>query len=389
MIEGSTQGPSGVLRYGMVGGGQGAFIGDVHRKAISLDGSATLVAGCFSRSHENTLGTGRGLGLSDDRLYRSFDQMAEAEVKRRDGIDFAVIVTPNAAHYAAAKAFLSRGIHVVCDKPLVFEVREAEELALLAKQKNLLFCVTYTYTGYPAVKHAREMIARGDLGEIRFVHAEYPQEWLSTLLEKEGQKQAAWRADPAQTGKSNCVGDIGSHVENMVRYMTGLEITRLCARLDTLVKGRVLDDNATIMVEYRSGAKGLYWASQIAVGYDNALRVRIFGSKGSVQWSQENPNYLTVSRLGKPTEVLSRGRDTLYPHAQGYSRIPSGHPEGYFEAFANIYRTFTSALAKKKSGQPLAESQLDFPNADDGISGVRFIGKCVESSQKGAVWVDV
>ena len=389
MIEGSAQESRATLRYGMVGGGQGAFIGDVHRKAIALDGGAVLAAGCFSRSHENTLATGRGLGLPDDRLYRTFDAMAEAESGRRDGIDFAVIVTPNASHYPAAKAFLSRGIHVVCDKPLVFEVKEAEELAALARRKDLLFCVTYTYTGYPAVKHARDMIASGELGEIRFVHAEYAQEWLSTLLEKEGQKQAAWRGDPAQTGKSNCVGDIGSHVENMVRTMTGLEITRLCARLDTFVKGRVLDDNASIMVEYRGGAKGLYWSSQIAIGYDNALRVRIFGSKGSIQWSQENPNYLTVSSLGKPTEVLSRGRDPFSARAQAYSRIPSGHPEGYFEAFGNIYKTFTAALAKKKAGRPLAENDLDFPNAADGISGVRFIGKCVESSQKVAVWVDL
>ncbi len=389
MIEGSAQGASSVLRYGMVGGGQGAFIGDVHRKAISLDGSAALVAGCFSRSYENTLATGRELGLADERLYRSFDEMAAAEAKRKDGIDFAVIVTPNAQHYPAAKAFLSRGIPVVCDKPLVFEVKEAEELAALARAKDLLFCVTYTYTGYPAVKHAREMIARGDIGQLRFVNAEYPQEWLTTLIEKEGQKQAAWRNDPAQTGKSNCVGDIGSHVENMVRYLTGLEITRLCARLDTFVPGRILDDNASILVEYKGGAKGLYWSSQIAVGYDNALRVRVFGSKGSIQWSQENPNYLTVSRLGQPSEVLSRGRDGFYAHAQGYSRIPSGHPEGYFEAFANIYKTFTRALAKKKAGGKLDRNELDFPGAEDGISGVRFIGKCVESSQKGAVWVDL
>jgi predicted dehydrogenase len=387
MIEGLTQGTGSALRYGMVGGGPGAFIGDVHRKAIALDGSATLVAGCFSRSHENTLATGRELGLPAERLYRTFEEMAEAEAKRKGGIDFAVVVTPNASHHAAARAFLSRGIHVVCDKPLVFEVKEAEELAALAKAKDLLFCVTYTYTGYPAVKHGREMIARGEIGDIRFVNAEYPQEWLSTLLEKEGQKQASWRTDPAQTGKSNCVGDIGSHVENMVRYMTRLEITRLCARLDTFVAGRVLDDNASILVEYKGGAKGLYWSSQIAVGYDNALRVRVFGSKGSIQWSQENPNYLTVSRLGQPTVVLSRGRDELYPHAQAYSRIPSGHPEGYFEAFANIYKTFASALAKKKTGAPLGEKELDFPDVEDGISGVRFIGKCVESSQKGAVWV--
>jgi len=388
MIEGSAQGSGRSLRYGMVGGGQGAFIGDVHRKAIALDGSATLAAGCFSRSHENTLATGRALGLPDDRLYRSFDELAEAEAKRKDGVDFVVVVTPNASHFAAAKAFLSRGIHVVCDKPLVFEVREAEELAALAKRKDLLFCVTYTYTGYPAVKHAREMIARGDIGPIRFVNAEYPQEWLATLLEKDGQKQAAWRADPAQSGKSNCVGDIGSHVENLVRYVTGLDIARLCARLDTFVPGRVLDDNASILVEYQGGAKGLYWSSQIAVGYDNGLRVRIFGATGSIQWAQENPNYLTVARLGRPTEVLSRGRDGFYAHAQSYSRIPSGHPEGYFEAFANIYRTFTGALARKKAGAALTERDLDFPNVEDGLSGVRFIGRCVESSKQGAVWVD-
>lgn len=388
MIEGSAQSSGATLRYGMVGGGQGAFIGDVHRKAIALDGSASLVAGCFSRAHQNTLATGRGLGLPDDRLYRSFEEMAEAEARRKDGIDFVVIVTPNAVHHAAAKAFLSRGIPVVCDKPLVFEVSEAEELAALAKARDLLFCVTYTYTGYPAVKQAREMIARGDIGEVRFVNAEYPQEWLSTLVEKEGQKQAAWRTDPTQTGKSNCVGDIGSHVENLVRYVTRLEIARLCARLDTFVAGRVLDDNASILVEYRGGAKGLYWSSQIAVGYDNALRIRVFGSRGSIQWSQESPNYLTVARLGRPTEVLSRGRDGFYPHAQGYSRIPSGHPEGYFEAFANIYKTFTAALAKKKAGGKPSAEELDFPGLDDGASGVRFIGRCVESSRKGAAWVD-
>jgi predicted dehydrogenase len=390
MVEGgSSRGPGASLRYGMVGGGQGAFIGDVHRRAIALDGSARLAAGCFSRSWDNTLTTGRSLGLDERRCYRSFEQMAEAESGREDGIDFAVVVTPNASHFAAAKAFLARGVHVVCDKPLTLEVAEAEELAALARARGLLFCVTYTYTGYPAVKQAREMVARGDIGPVRFVQAEYPQEWLATLLEGEGQKQAAWRADPAQTGKSNCVGDIGSHVENMVGYVTGLRIASLCARLDTLVPGRRLDDNASILVEYQGGAKGLYWASQIAIGHDNGLRFRIFGAKGGLEWSQENPNYLTVSRLGHPTEVLSRGRDGFYPHAQGYSRIPSGHPEGYFEAFANIYRTFCAALAMKKAGAEPGPAALDFPGVEEGIAGVRFIGKCVESSSKGAVWVQV
>ena len=389
MIEGGKGGSSfRRLTYGMVGGGPGSFIGDVHRKAIGLDGMAEIAAGAFSKDLDKTLETGRALGIDESRLYPDFETMAEKESKRPDRIDFAVIVTPNAQHFAAAKAFLSRGIDVACDKPLTLEVAEAEELGKLAKQKGLFFCVTYTYTGYPAVKHAREMVKRGDIGEIRFVNAEYPQEWLATAIEKDGQKQAAWRSDPKQSGKSNCVGDIGSHVENMVAYMTGLKIASLCARLDTFVPGRVLDDNASIMVNYKGGAKGLYWTCQVAVGYDNALRIRVFGSKGTIQWSQENPNYLVVSKLGEPTVTISRGRDSLYPHAQGYSRIPSGHPEGYFEAFANIYKTFIAALSKRKAGGALTEADMDFPGAEDGVSGVRFIGKCVDSSQKGAVWLD-
>ncbi len=389
MIEASKGGAATrILRYGMVGGGPGAFIGDVHRKAIGLDGLAVLVAGCFSRSSEKSVELGQSLGLASDRIYPDFETMAARESGRSDGIDFVVIVTPNYQHYAAAKAFLSHGIEVVCDKPLTFETAEAEELAMLARQKKLLFCVTYTYTGYPAVKHAREMIRKGEIGDIRFVNAEYPQEWLATRLELEGQKQAAWRSDPKFAGKSNCTGDIGSHAENMVSYMTGLKISSLCARLDTIVEGRVLDDNACVMLNYQGGAKGLYWSSQIAIGYDNGLRVRIFGSKGSIQWAQENPNYLVVSKLGEPTMTLSRGRDGFHAHAQSYSRIPSGHPEGYFEAFANIYKTFIAAVMKKKSGAVLTEDELDFPSVEDGIAGVRFIGKCVDSSRKGAVWLD-
>lgn len=389
MIEGGKAEQSvRKLSYGMVGGGPGAFIGEVHRKAIGLDGLATIAAGAFSTSFDKTKEAGKALDLAEERLYPDYETMAAKESSRPEGIDFVVIVTPNAQHYPVAKAFLSRGIDVVCDKPLTFETAEAEELAMLAKQKGLLFCVTYAYTGYPAVKQAREMIKRGDLGDIRFVNAEYPQEWLATPAEKEGSKQAAWRSDPKQSGKSNCVGDIGSHVENMVSYMTGLQIASLCARLDTFVPGRLLDDNATILLNYRGGAKGLYWASQVAVGCDNGLKVRVFGSKGGIQWSQENPNYLVVSRLGEPTVTLSRGRDAFYPGAQSYSRIPSGHPEGYFEAFANVYKTFITALARKKARQAPVEGELDFPGAEAGVSGVRFIGKCVDSSRKGAVWVD-
>jgi predicted dehydrogenase len=389
MIESSKTGKAvSKLQYGMVGGGQGAFIGDVHRKTANFDRKAEIVAGCFSRDYQNTLATGATLGISEDRLYTSYEEMAKAEGKREDKIDFVIIVTPNNLHFSIAKVFLQNGIHVVCDKPLTPELKDAEELARIAKEKDLLFCVTYTYTGYPMVKHAREMIKRGDIGEIRFINAEYPQDWLATPLEKTGQKQASWRTDPAQTGKSNCVGDIGSHTENLAGYLTGLEIKSICARLDTFVEGRVLDDNATIMVNYDNRAKGVYWASQIAVGHDNDLKIRIYGTKGSIAWTQENPNYLKVSYLGKPTEILSRGRDQLYPHAASYSRIPGGHPEGYFEAFANIYSTFVNALLKKKSGEALTEDDLDFPTVQEGIQGVKFIGKCVESSQKGAVWLD-
>lgn len=389
MIEGGTLSAGGsVLTYGMVGGGRGAFIGDVHRKAIGLDGQARIAAGCFSRNMENTLATGKALGVSEERLYATYEAMAKAEASRKDKIDFVVIVTPNYQHYAAAKAFLQAGINVVCDKPLTFEVAEAEELARLAKKNGLLFCVTYTYTGYPAAKQARAMIARGDIGDIRFVNAEYPQEWLALPVEQDGNKQAAWRTDPKQSGKSNCVGDIGSHVENMVSYMTGLRIKSVLARLDTFVSGRILDDNASIMVEYSGGAKGLYWTSQIAVGYDNGLRVRICGTKGTIQWVQENPNYLTVSRLDGPTETWSRGRDAFYPEPQSFSRIPSGHPEGYFEALANIYKAYIGALSAGAAGRDPTPEELDFPTVEAGIDGVRFIGKCVESSKKGAVWVD-
>jgi len=288
MIEGSVAGKIiKKLTYGMVGGGQNAFIGDVHRKAIAMDGKAWLAAGCFSQDHANTLATGQMLGLDEDRLYRTFEEMMTAEGKRSDKIDFVVIVTPNSTHFAIAKLALENGIHVVCDKPLTTSSADAEELARLAAEKDLLFCVTYAYTGYPIVKHLREMIASGELGDIRFVNGEYPQEWLATLLEKTGQKQAAWRTAPELTGISNCVGDIGSHIENMVSCLTGLKIRSLCARLDIFGEGRTLDDNASVMVEFEGGAKGLYWSSQIAVGHDNGFRVRIYGTKGSVEWIQE------------------------------------------------------------------------------------------------------
>lgn len=389
MIEGQESGKkTPKLRYGMVGGGHGAFIGDVHRKAIAMDGKAGIVAGCFSQNYENTLATGDLLDLPKERLYPSYSEMIRGEAARKDQMHFLIIATPNSSHYPIARLALENGFHVVCDKPLTTSSKDAGELKQLAIKKDLFFCVTYAYSGYPMIKHLRDMIGRGELGEIRFVSAEYPQEWLATPLEKTGQKQSAWRTDPSLAGISNCTGDIGSHIENTVSYLTGLKIKSLCARLDTFGEGRVLDDNASVMVDYEGGAKGLYWSSQIAIGHDNGFKIRIYGTKGSVEWIQEHPNYARASFLDRPSCLLSRGRDPMYSRAQSLSRLPSGHPEGYFECFANLYTTFIAALGKKMRGEPLLPDNLDFPSIDDGIRGVRYIERCVESSKRGAVWVD-
>ena len=388
MIEGQAAGGrSPKLRYGMIGGGQGAFIGDVHRKAIALDGKAEIVCGVFSQNYENTLATGDSLGLPRERLYRTFGEMIRGEAERHDRPDFISIVTPNSSHFPAAKMALEHGFSVVCEKPLTTISSEAADLACLVRETGLLFCVTYAYSGYPIVKHLRDIIHAGEIGDIRFVNGEYPQEWLATKLEDTGQKQAAWRTDPKLAGISNCVGDIGSHIEFMAAYMTGLEIDALCARLDRFGPGRPLDDNATIMVNYKGGARGVYWSSQIAAGHDNALRLRIYGTRGAVEWFQETPNTARVSFLDRPSGTISRGRDPMWPRGQSLSRLPSGHPEGYFESFANVYSTFITALGKKLRGEPLAGDDLDFPGVDDGVRGVRYIEKCVESSAKGAIWL--
>jgi len=388
MIEGQASGArSPKLRYGMIGGGQGAFIGDVHRKAIAMDGQAEIVCGTFSQSYENTLATGDALGLPKERLYRTFTEMIHGESQRHDRPDFLIIVTPNSTHYPAAKLALEHGFSVVCEKPLATSSAAAAELACLVRETGLLFCVTYAYSGYPVVKHLRDLIAAGEIGEVRFVNGEYPQEWLATKLEDTGQKQAAWRTDPERAGGSNCVGDIGSHIEFMAAYMTGLEMESLCARLDRFGPGRPLDDNATVLVNFKGGARGVYWSSQIAAGHDNALRLRIYGTKGAVEWFQETPNTARVSFLDRPSGTVSRGRDPMSPRAQSLSRLPSGHPEGYFESFANIYATYLAALAKKLRGEPLAPADLDFPNVDDGVRGVRYIESCVESSARGSIWL--
>lgn len=379
----------GKLRYCMVGGGPGAFIGVVHRKAIALDSSAELVAGVFSSDSGRSAGTGRELGLDPSRVYPGFEEMARSEAERADGADFVVVVTPNDSHYAVSAAFLRAGMHVVCDKPLCLSVSEGESLAALAAERNLLFCVTYAYTGYAAVKQARAMLASGAIGEIKFINAEYPQEFFARPVEREGNKQAAWRFDPTRSGPVGSLGDIGTHIENMVSYMTGLRLRRVCARLDSFVPGRELDDNDVVMTEYEGGATGLYWSCQAAFGNENGLRVRVYGSEGSLSWSQEDPEHLTLARAGEPIERWARGRETFVPAAQGYSRVPAGHPEGYFEAFANVYRAFAATLRARIEARAPDEASLDYPGVESGIAGLRFVAACLASSKAGSTWASL
>jgi len=376
------------LTYGMVGGGIGSFIGEVHRTAIRMLGNIDLVGGSFSRNYDNSLKTGESLGLQKERIYKDYIEMAEKEGKREDKIDFVSIVTPNNLHYPVAKKFLENGINVICEKPLVFEPSEAEELTRIAKANDLILAVTYTYSGYPMVKEAREMVRNGSIGNIRFIHGEYTQDWLASRVE-EVNKQASWRVDPNYAGKSNVVGDIGSHIENVVSYISGLEITSLCANLDTFVDGRKLDDNAVILLNFNNGAKGIYWCSQIAIGHDNDLKIRIYGDKGSLEWRQEEPNQLRFTKLGESTQIISRGRTELHPNVKPFSKLPSGHPEGYFEAMSNIYSSINNAIVAKKQGIDFSQSEFDFPKGEDGLKGVTFINKCVESSLNSGAWVNL
>lgn len=370
-----------ILKYGMVGGGEGAFIGDAHRKSINIDGKARLVSGCFSRNKENTLATGKTLGLDSSRLYASYEEMAKAETGK---IDFVVVVTPNSSHFAVCKAFLEAGIHVVCDKPLVCEISEAEELMRITKEKNLLFAVTYTYSGHVTFKHARELIAAGEIGDIRMIMGEYPQGWLHA---GDGGKQGSWRTDPAQSGISNALGDIGTHVENTVAMMTGLKIKRVLAKMDKLVPGRTLDDNSVVLVEYEGGASGTYWVSQVAIGCDNDLKVRVYGSKGSIEWSNFNSEDLVVIGQDGVRKLYRRGYGAIAPAAAKYGRLPPAHNEGYLEAMANIYQSFIDCVSKHAAGS-LKPEDIDYPGLQEGLEGVKFIHRCVESSNKGNAWVD-
>ena len=381
------------LYYGQVGGTLNAFIGGVHRKAIAIDEQAQLVAGCFSSSNpEANAECGRHYGLEESRIYTDYKAMVEAEGERTDKkLDFVVICTPNSTHFDIAKAFIEKGINVVCEKPLCFTSQQGEELCALAKKKGILFGVTYTYTGYNMVKQAKQIVKEGVIGDVVDVKAEYLQDWLSGQLddspEAGQQRLSVWRMNPKASGISNCVGDIGTHIEETVRYITGLHIKRLSAVLDKF--GRELDLNANMLVEFENGAHGTFSCSQVAAGYYNGLKIRIFGTKGSLEWEQEHPDFLKLTLKGQPTQILTRAAHTN-GHALAINRIPSGHPEGLTMAFSNIYKAYTDALLDKLNGEPCdGEWALDFPKAEDGLSGVKFIEACVESSEKGSVWVNL
>lgn len=377
------------LRYGMVGGDLKAFIGEVHRKAINFDTRAKLVAGCFSIDPILGKECAEAYGVDMSRNYLDYKEMAEKESKREDGIDWVSICTPNFMHYQIAKEFLLHNINVVCEKPLCFTIEEADELVKLAKEKNLVFAVTYTYTGYTMVKVAREMIQKGDIGKIVSVNVEYAQDWLIDSLDPNNQKATSlsvWRSDPKYSGISNCIGDIGTHAENMVHYLTGQEIKRLVCTTDTY--GMALDLNANMIIEYESGFRAALWCSQVACAHLNGLRVRVFGEKGSLEWDQEHPDYLQVTPKGQAPQLWARGAGyTMKYDAGKNSRIPVGHPEGLVIAFANIYRNVITTILKKKNGQELTDADLDFQKAVNGADGVRFIHKAIESAKSGK-WVE-
>ena len=378
------------LRMGMVGGGQGAFIGAVHRLAAQMDGEVELVAGVFSRDPENTRLTGEQLHLDPKRLYRSYDEMAAAEAKLPPDarIDFATIVTPNHAHFGPARAFLDAGIHVVCDKPMTLTLDEAAELVRIVERTKLVFALTHNYTGYPLVRHARQLFASGEMGTVRKVIVEYLQDWLIEPLEKSGSKQAAWRTNPAESGIGGAVGDIGTHALNLVEFITGDPVSAVCADKSMFLPDRTLDDDMNALLRFQGGGKGVLTISQIATGEENGLGLRVYGSKGAIAWSQENPNYMQVYRHGKPRETLSRGRaEYLAASAMEATRIPWGHPEGYLEAFANIYRGAVQAIQRFIDRRPMPTADYAFPTVYDGLRGMQFIYAAVKSADAGATWV--
>jgi predicted dehydrogenase len=372
------------IRLGMVGGGEGAFIGAVHRIAARLDDHYELLAGALSSEPGRALRSAEALGLP--RAYPDYATMAREEAARPDGIEAVAIVTPNDQHAPAAEAFLRAGIHVICDKPVTTTLAEAKRLQAIVQETGRLFAVTHNYTGYPMVRHARQLVRDGALGTLRVVQVEYAQDWLTERLEATGQKQAAWRTDPKRSGAGGCIGDIGTHAFNLLHYVTGLKTTELSAELSTFVEGRALDDNVQVMLRLANGARGSLWASQVAPGNENGLRLRVYGSRGGLEWAQEHPNQLRHAPFGEPVRVVSRGTGAVLPDGQRVTRLPSGHPEGYLEAFATLYAEIAQAIRAARSGDAVPAG-VDFPTLDDGIEGLAFIEAALHSSAEGGRWV--
>jgi len=376
------------LRFGMIGGGRDSFIGAVHRRAAQFEGNVELVSGAFSSTAEKSKASGKDLLLPDDRVYGSWQEMLEKELAlpEEQRIDFVSIVTPNHMHYAPAKAFVEAGFHVASDKPMVHTVAQALDLVQAVKKHDVVFMVTHNYTGYPMAKQARYLVQSGALGKVQKVLVEYPQGWLLDRVELSGSKQAEWRTDPARSGISGCIGDIGSHCENLVSYVTGLELESICADLTIFAPGRELDDDGSILLRFKGGAKGVLTASQICPGQENSLSIRVWGTKGGLEWRQEDPNYLFVRSNDGPERIYKRGNGYNCDAAKANSRLPSGHPEAFYEAFANIYRNFADTIRAKILGIEPSETMLDFPTVEDGARGVYFINKAVESSASDVKW---
>ena len=381
------------LRMGMVGGGKDAFIGAIHRFAANMDGLIEVAAGALSINPEIAVDSGKMLFLPADRTYLTYDEMItkEAALPADKRIDFVTIVTPNFAHYAPAMMALDHGFHVVIEKPIAFTLDEAIQLKKKVEETGLILCLTHTYSGYPMVKQAKAMVSDGVLGKIRKVWVEYPQGWLSKLSEREGNAQAAWRTDPKKSGKAGCMGDIGTHAAHLSEYITGAKITHLCADLNALVPGRMLDDDGGVLLKFDNGAAGVLMASQVAAGEENALKIRIYGEKGGLEWAQHEPNTLLVKWLDAPTQILRAGGnygDRLSSYATSNCRTPGGHPEGYLEAFANIYHNFAKTLSARIDGSTPTKEELDFPGVEDGIRGMAFIDNVVASAQSDIKWTE-
>ncbi|MCB1883444.1 MAG: Gfo/Idh/MocA family oxidoreductase [Geminicoccaceae bacterium] len=386
-IEGRADAARRRLRLGQVGGGQGAFIGTVHRIASRIDDRFELVAGCFSSTPDRAKASAADLGVASDRAYGSFAEMAKAEAARDDGIDAVSIVTPNHVHFEAAKAFLEAGIDVICDKPMTTTVADAEALVDLVGRTGRVFVLTHNYTGYPLVRQMRAMVEAGEVGPVRVVQAEYAQDWLTTALEGTGQKQAAWRTDPKQSGPAGATGDIATHAMNLAAFVTGLTLEGVLADLTTFVPGRPLDDNGNILLRFEGGARGMLWASQVAPGNENTLRLRVYGEKGGLEWAQENPNELHYTPFGEPRRLLTRGGNGTGEAAGRVTRLPPGHPEGYLEGFANVYSDAAELIAARIEGREPDPGARLAPTVQDGLEGVRFIAAAIESSKQGGTWV--